>query len=72
MLLDNVVIPGSDLLNGDFQTHTLAAWDVGGAGSVGAQMETGTVIPLPAGVWVGLVMFGCLAGAAIRRRSCKA
>ena len=37
MLLDNVVIPGSDLINGDFQTHSLAAWDVNGPGMVGIQ-----------------------------------
>ena len=59
MLLDNVVIPGSDLINGDFQTHSLAAWDVNGPGTVGVQ-----AVPEPttfAIVVLGLLSLGVVA-----------
>ena len=68
MLLDNVVVDGSDLLNGDFQTHTLAAWDVSGPGSVGVHVATGTVIPVPAAVWLALPLFAGLGAIRLARR----
>ncbi len=52
MILDNVMIPGGDLLNGDFQTQTLAAWGTTGSGSVEAVAVSGgsppSLVPLPA------------------------
>ncbi len=49
MTLDNIVIPGSDLLNGDFETQSLAAWDTTGPGTIAAQV---TAIPEPASITI--------------------
>ena len=59
MTLDNVSIPGSDLLNGDFGTQSLAAWGTGGAGAVGA-----TLVPEPT---TALLLVMAAASAARRR-----
>lgn len=47
LLLDNILAPDSDLLNGNFQTHTLAAWTTSGAGSVGTSVFATTSGSVP-------------------------
>lgn len=59
MTLDNIVIPGSDLLNGDFEVQSLAAWGRTGPGTITAQVLPNSV-PEPASlvvVAVGALVF---------------
>ena len=55
---------------GAAQTQSPGMWnDIGELDSQGYCIEYGgAVIPLPAGAWVGLALFGCIAASTVRRK----
>ncbi|QDU36518.1 hypothetical protein Mal4_08040 [Maioricimonas rarisocia] len=74
LLLDNLDVTGSDLLNGDFQTQSLAAWGTGGPGAVSVAAVTSSssstaVVPEPSSLTMMLTLIGLAAGVRRRKRS---